>query len=319
MSDKFVYQNARVKSLEKTLFSSQSVARLLDCATKDEVYKTLVDFGIGSGVNAEDGDFDALFKKEEENAAEFLREFNVDNVLDVFLIHYDFLNLKILIKSRLSGKAPNLAPVGRYQTDEIMRFLADENSVPDEFEEPLKAIRTLKDAGKLTPHRLDCIVDKGEYACIFRMLSKKDSKLKRYFKTKVDFLNLNTFLRAKRLGLDKKYVEESLISGGSLDFLTDIYDESLETLGDRVRYTDYAVPTLQAIESGNLTAFEVYADNALLKMWKEDKDDLFSVSPIVSFYLSKIADIRISSLIVAGVKNGVDRQKIKERMRDIYA
>ena len=66
-------------------------------------------------------------------------------------------------------------------------------------------------------------------------------------------------------------------------------------------------------------AFEVEQDNALLKMWKDNKDDMFSVAPIVAFYLTKITQIRVAKLAVAGIKNGVEQSQIRERMREIYA
>ena len=65
MSDTFVYQNARVKGMESTLFSSQSVGRLLDCTSTDAAFKALTDMGFGSGASVADGNFDALFGVEE--------------------------------------------------------------------------------------------------------------------------------------------------------------------------------------------------------------------------------------------------------------
>ena len=54
-------------------------------------------------------------------------------------------------------------------------------------------------------------------------------------------------------------------------------------------------------------------------MWKDNKNDLFGVAPIVSFYLTKVTQIRVAKLAVAGIKNGVEQGQIKERMREIYA
>ncbi|MDE6302250.1 MAG: V-type ATPase subunit, partial [Clostridia bacterium] len=123
MSDKFVYQNARVKSMESSLFTAQSVGRLLDCTSAQSAFRALLDMGFGAGTSVEHGNFDALFAYEEEKAAEFLHEFNVDGALDAFLIQYDFLNLKALFKSGVTGKAAVLAPDGLYHTDDIKSWI----------------------------------------------------------------------------------------------------------------------------------------------------------------------------------------------------
>lgn len=73
------------------------------------------------------------------------------------------------------------------------------------------------------------------------------------------------------------------------------------------------------VESGDLVAFEKDADDALLKIWKDEASDMFSVAPIVSYYLTKKTELKNVKLIVAGIKNKVPEKTIKERMRELYA
>ena len=72
-------------------------------------------------------------------------------------------------------------------------------------------------------------------------------------------------------------------------------------------------------EGGKLVVFEAKTDDSLLKVWKSEKDDLYSIAPIVAFYMSRKTELKIAKLIVAGVKNRVAPQIIKERMRELYA
>ena len=90
-------------------------------------------------------------------------------------------------------------------------------------------------------------------------------------------------------------------------------------LKERCKRTAYEEIVTKAIDGGNIAAFEKEVDDELLKMWKIQKDDLFSVAPIVAYYLAKITQIRVVKLAVAGIKNGVEPEKIKERMRELYA
>ncbi len=159
MSDKFVYQNARVKSMESTLFSSQSVGRLLDCTSTDAAFKALTDMGFGSGASVADGNFDALFGVEEARAAEFLREFNADGALDVFLAEYDFLNLKTAFKSSITGKKPTEAPNGSYEFDEIKGWLAQDTKtdVPAHFVSAVSELKSLAQSETVSPHKVSLI------------------------------------------------------------------------------------------------------------------------------------------------------------------
>lgn len=72
-------------------------------------------------------------------------------------------------------------------------------------------------------------------------------------------------------------------------------------------------------QSKNVVAFEVASENALLKEWKDADFDMFSIAPIVAYYLTKKTELKVVKLIVAGIKNHVDPQIIKERMRELYA
>ena len=321
MSDKFVYQNARVKSMEASLFSAQSVSRLLDCTTVDAAFKALADMGFGSGASVADGDFDALFLTEEARAVDFLKEFNVDGALDAFLAEYDFLNLKSAFKSSVTKKPAVKAPNGKYDFDEIKGWIEQDakQDIPAHFVGAVNELKKLVLTDSVSPHKVDCIVDRALYEYIFSSLKKNAKTERKYFTIKADAANINAFLRCKRLGLSKAYFAEGFIEGGELDFLPSIYEQSLDVLKEKCKRTYYGEWVAKAVDENNLVALEVTVDNALLKMWKDEKDDLFSVAPIVAYYLTKVTQIRVAKLAVAGIKNGVDQAKIKERIRELYA
>jgi len=72
-------------------------------------------------------------------------------------------------------------------------------------------------------------------------------------------------------------------------------------------------------DSLNIVALEVSIDNDLLKMFRDEYNDMFSIAPIVNYYLTRRTEIKLTKLIVAGIKNHVDPAIIRERMREIYA
>lgn len=325
MSDKFVFQNAKIKHMEPKLLTSQNVQRLLECSSSADAYKLITEIGYGAGLTSDRADFDELFRHEEENAVAVLREFNVDGALDAFLIQCDYLNIKAFIKAEASSSknAPMLMPYGMLDTDDLRAAVisGDVSNLPAEMGDAVKVILKLIGEDKITPHSVDTIVDKAMYRDIIRKIKKQGALEKLYFTRKIDFLNIASFLRCKKLGLAEKFFIDGFIDGGELEqkFFADIFDSPVEILKEKCKYTPYQDIVAKVAESGNLVEFEVDCDNTLLKIWKDERDDMFSVAPIVNFYLTKTTELKVVKLIVAGIKNHVDPQLIRERMRELYA
>lgn len=318
MSEKFVYENARIKSLESKLLTRQSLQRLIDSPSKQAAFKTLLDMGFGSGANAQQGDFDALFAAEEEKDVALLKEFNVSGALDAFLLQYDFLNLKLLLKGFASGKnVDSGGPEGTKSFSELKELLSqNDDKLCGDMGEAIVKTRALVSAGKATPRAIDIVADKRMFAA--QMAAAKDKLVKEYFRVKIDGINLLALLRAKKLGLSEEFFKEGYIDGGKLD-VKELFAASNDALFDAVKGSAFFEPFKKAVESANVIAFEVAADDILLSRVRARKDDMFSVAPILSYCLQKQTELKAAKLIVAGIKNGVDGAVIRERLRDVNA
>ncbi len=320
MSDKFVYQNARIKSRETKLLTSQSLQRLLECTTLSDAFRTLLDMGFGGGAQVAVGDFDALFEKEGERQLEFLKEFNVDGALDAFLIQYDYLNLKALLKARAGGKLKTFAE-GLYAVEQLSTALEQDKfeELPVHFRRAAEFVCSGIANGTATPRKIDCAVDREMYADIADRTKRQGKLIRTYFETRADFANLSTFMRCRRYALDKQIYLESEVPGGNISYLKDIYEESDEKLLERLKGSVYFDAVKTFAEDGNIPSFEVERDNALLRMVKSEKDDMFSAAPILAYHLGRVTELGAAKLIIAGIKNKVVPSKIKERMRELYA
>ncbi len=324
MSDKFLYQNARIKAMENKLLSSQHIQRLFECENSDEAFKLLADAGFGAGKSVAAGDFDALFAAEEEAACDILREFNADGALDAILIRNDYHNLKALIKIRLAEKDEcALAPRGICDTEDLRAAVFGGKSVvlPHGLTAALAKAEKMISDGKATPRRIGAAIDREGGKDAARLAKAGGEAVREYCAKRADFANISVFVRAKRLGLSVKDFEESFFFGGEIElseFLS-IFDSGLDALKEKTKYTPYAETVAKLCDGGGFAEFEKNRDDVLIEIFRSRSDDMFSAAPVLNYYFTRIQAIKAAKLVVAGIKNNVDRALIKERMRDIYA
>lgn len=323
MLDKFVFQNAKIKHRESKLLPYQTVQRLLDCTKTEDAFKILTEAGFGAGVSVENGDFDAMFAAEEANAVAILKEMNVDGALDAFLIQYDYLNLKALLKASVTGAKVYDAPCGKYEIEDLQTSIVagDTSKLSVYMADAVKSVQKLIADEKANPRAIDTLTDRAMYKEISVLVKKSGKLAEEYFIRKIDYTNILTFMRCRKLGLDQKAFADNFIEGGELDIKTfeAVFEATDEAFKDKCKFTAYQDIVAKLADEANFVAFEVETDNALLNMWKANKSDMFSIAPIVSYYLTKITEIKVTKLIVAGIKNHVDAALIRERMRDLYA
>lgn len=320
MSYKFLYQNAQIKSRESKLLTQQGVQRLLDASDTREASRALAELGFGT-----DGEnFDVVFKRAEDENIALLKEMNEGGALDAFLIESDYTNLKILLKAFVSGlKAETFAPDGLFEVGFLQNAIetGEVAALPRQMQEIILKTQEALAGGQISAHKLDIDVDKTQYAHQLELCKKSGKVAKEYFEKRIDYLNISSFERARRLNLDQSFFEECFINGGKIALTTfqSVWEIHGEELLKPFKETAYFEDLKALDEGGKLVVFEAKSDNALLKLWKGEKDDLYSISPIVAFYMSRKTELKIAKLIVAGVKNHVAPQIIKERMRELYA
>lgn len=320
MSYKFLYQNAQIKSRESKLLTQQGVQRLLDASDTREASRALAELGFGT-----DGEnFDVVFKRAEDENIALLKEMNEGGALDAFLIESDYTNLKILLKAFVSGlKAETFAPDGLFEVGFLQNAIetGEVAALPKQMQEIILKTQEALASGQISAHKLDIDVDKTQYAHQLELCKKSGKVAKEYFEKRIDYLNISSFERARRLNLDQSFFEECFINGGKIALTTfqSVWELHGEELLKPFKETAYFEDLKALDEGGKLVVFEAKTDDSLLKVWKSEKDDLYSIAPIVAFYMSRKTELKIAKLIVAGVKNRVAPQIIKERMRELYA
>ncbi len=319
MSDKFLFENARIKAMESKLLTSQHMQRLADCSSADEAFRVMLELGFGQGQTIAVGDFDALIGKEEENTVALLRAFNSTGALDALLLDADYHNAKALVKAEITGDKPSIMPEGLTSVEDIKSAIAgDYDGVTAIMAEAIGEIAKRISDGSVTSRYIDITLDRATFREQLERAKKGGKKLVAYFVSKIDYANISSFYRTEKIGADVEFFKENFVDGGTISIETfERCFGSDESLKSELKSTPYGEIFSLLLEEG-LVRFETERDNAILRGWKKEFNDLDSPAPIVYYYLAKRTEIKVAKLIVAGIKNHVDSSLIKERTREIY-
>ena len=317
--ESYIYAVARIRSQEQRLLSSSFYEQLL--AAPDEA--ACLRFLSERGWEGSDEGPEAMLKTESRKTWLLLGELVKDpSVFDVFRYAADYHNLKAAIKE--SGQENKLP--GVYRDDGTVPAALFEKAVaemdPSILPERMRACA--KEAAKVflqTRDGLltDCIVDRAALEDIFRAGEESGEELLRqYAELTVVTADIKIAVRAQRTGKDRKFLERSLAPCRTLDIgqLADAAQLGFAEVCGYLEKTDYAgaVPELRKSQA----AFECWCDNVLLRAIRPQIHNPFGLGPLAAFALARESEIKTVRMILAGKRNGISADTIRERVRETY-
>jgi V/A-type H+-transporting ATPase subunit C len=328
---KYLYAVSRVKALENNLLSRSTVERMLEASTPEEALKILGETDYGNYFGEVDRVYD--FEKALEQSLKFTYKVLEDSTRDprfslLSRLKHDFHNLKVLLKEKYLGEDYGhiLSHTGSMDLDAMKKAVEDKDfsgfnpHMKDAFERAVVDFELNGD-----PQRIDVILDQGLYSALKELVAElEDRYLSEMLEAEIDLININTFLRVKKMGRNAKFLETVLINGGSLDrsFFMDAMGEPVSSFADKLssgRYDRVAVEGVQSwIDTGSSTVLEKLSDDFLLNMAKKGKYAAFGVLPIIGYLKAKENEVKIVRMIMVGKINGIPADNLRERLRDVY-
>ncbi len=320
------YAAGRVQVLSQSLLSASSLERLLSAGTVNEVARALSEMGWGEVHTKRD--VERLANEQVRAACALVRECSSEpDATDCFLLKYDILNLKLLIKARVLGvSAGELSECGTLDPELLRRCVEENNYQPlepalrDALVEIEKHI-----AVNMDPLYVDAELDKAYYALVKRKLSAvHDDAIKRYFSAKADLTNLLIALRSGRMGRSADFAAALFVPGGELpiDGLKRLSGES-EYLTRLIYLKPYADRVKRAILSDgakvDLAALEKQADDYLLGLIRPHRYETSSILPLIGYLLAREREAAALRLIVTAKDARVSEEAVLTRLRALYA
>lgn len=325
MKEGLIFANARAKAKEYNLLSEERLHRMMEAKSLDEAVRILIETNYAGGMIVEGNNFYDLLREEERLVTQFVREVAPPNVgFECFFLRNDYHNLKALFKGKF-GKLKDIGdmilPDGNYAFSELKeRMEGDKLNFNPYVPEAVKIINKAYEMGQGSARTIDVEFDKAMFRDISdRLNDNSDKYIKQYFIALIDLTNISTFVRTVRIHASNAFFTDNFIDGGklSLKIFTDCSND-LNKLASAISGTDYA-EFVNYLNDKDLSGFETNQDNRLLAIFSKNKTDMFSVAPIVGYYLAKQSEIKVIRVVLVCIKNKVPYEEMKKRVRALYA
>jgi V/A-type H+-transporting ATPase subunit C len=323
----YLYASARIKALEKNLLSRERLERMCEARSMEEALKVLTESGWPDIPAPTLASVENALAQRRNETFSLVRSLAPDKRLpDVFLIKYDYHNIKTILRSEVTGEDPEplLINAGRISSRQMMLMLR-ENIFSGISDVMSHAIVETRDVLSRTqdPQLLDFLLDKAMYAEMLAMAEALGSDyLLKYVKLMIDSVNLRAAVRLRRMGKGFEALRYALISGGNVStsrLLNEITPDLIESTFAGSVLSEAAAAGAAALKGeGSLAAMDLECDDALLKYLKSAKYIAFGAEPLIGYLAAQEAEITAIRTVIAGRLAELNPETIIERLRETY-
>ena len=320
-----------IRILEKRLLTRNRLERMIEAQTPEEVLKLLGETEYSQDMADIHGsqDYEIILKRETERVFSIVRNMIKNTgIVDVLSLKYDYHNLKVLLKSKITGKdfSSLLMQAGTIDASKFkVKFETQSNDLPQEIMEAIDEVQKDFEENH-NPQRIDIIVDKHYFRNLSRLAKKINVKvITDYVEGLIDFQNMITLFRVQKQKRDARFLETVIFEGGTISknkIVASINDNTDTILNKfkKEKLGTYLVKGLEAFsETKRLSELEKISDNYLMELNKESKYVVFGPEPLFTYLVAKEREINAVRMIMVSKINNISSDKIRERLRETYA
>lgn len=320
MDTRYVYITGRVRALEARLLDKLKMERMIAAASAKTSLSELDETDYGPYVSQlkEINNFEELLSAELKRLYSFIDKGSLDKELtDLFRMHYDFHNLKVLLKNKFKEQPFPL---------EELPFIDLGTIEPLKIGEEKKFLRVQEEATiafrrNKNPQDIDIILDKEYYRlCVTKAEEAENEFVIGLFRMKIDLINIRTFFRCRTLRRSRDFFSKVFIKGGTLirAFFLEFYEKEESAFLGKLSFTPYA-KVIMRYEREGLKGLELSCDNFLLEYLKKTKLVTAGLEVLIAYLIAKENEIKLLRSILTGKINEIPTQMIRERMRDTFS
>ena len=328
ITSSYPYASARVKALEGRLITKDKIARVIEAKDADAAMRSLSEIGYGQPAPA-GASFEQLISKELLEADALLGAISPnESFTRIMRSERDFYNLKVLIKLLMQDKPLDSVPLSPGNIPvETLRNALGENSyrdLPDTMTAGMHYIDR-KFAAAADASIIGLALDRA-YAKEIRGLLKElsDPLVTAYFQAYFDLSNFIALMRVRASDYGKETFERVFVKGGTIDRSVfakafDVADESLlsATLSSEYRRA-MASAFVEYQKSKSLYMLEKARDDYLLSLLQKQRSDMFSIGPLMGYYIAKQREAAAVRMVMTGKLGGISAETVSARMKELY-
>ena len=320
-----------IRILEKRLLTRNRLERMIEAQTPEEVLKLLGETEYSQDMADIRGsqDYEIILKRETERVFSIVRNMIKNTgIVDVLSLKYDYHNLKVLLKSKITGKdfSSLLMQAGTIDASKFkVKFETQSNDLPQEIMEAIDEVQKDFEENH-NPQRIDIIVDKHYFRNLSRLAKEIDVKvITDYVEGLIDFQNMITLFRVQKQKRDARFLETVIFEGGTIskNKIVESINDNTDTILNKFKKEKlgtYLVKGLEAFsETKRLSELEKISDNYLMELNKESKYVVFGPEPLFTYLVAKEREINAVRMIMVSKINNISSDKIRERLRETYA
>lgn len=315
----YAYAVGRLRVKELSLLSSSDTAHLISAKS----YSDAVSYLNTKGYEITSEDYSAALKKQKDELWNLMKELLKDiHEFDSLIIQNDYHNLKIALKSAVSGADGEklLVSPSVYSSADIYSAVAEKsfNLLPEELRAPAEKAYDILIQTR-SAQNADAVCDRAAMEAMLRYGKKASSKI---------FAELASYRVAAS---DIKIVYRSTLAEKSKEFMTSAAAPCpLFDTEKLIESSSGGVEGICAFLEGtpfkagadalrqNAAAFEKICDDMIMTIIEKGKQTAFGIEPIVAFYEAKQSELLTVRIILAGKLSGASEEIISERVRKLY-
>ena len=315
----YLYATMNIRAQEKKLLNAQVIERMTEARSPEEAAKLLSDFGYSATAMLTFDDVENAIGLAEEDTVKTVSEAcENDFIKEVFLLKYDFHNLKAIIKSSFIKQDAEhlLSNVSSVPKDVLVSAVksGDFSRVPEKMAEAYKTgTELLSHTGNA--ELLDYMLDEVCFEMMMDAAKKSGSKfLEGYVSLLADISNLRLAVRLKRRKSEDE-LSKRLLPFGNIEKEQFLKKDFWESLASSSLSRAAELGKLTAEGNGSFAAFERELDIAVAEYMKEAKYVSFDERPIIAYLASREADFCTVRIIMSGKIMGLSPDEIRSRLR----
>ncbi len=326
----YAYTSGKIRALETKILNQTDIERMVDAPDFATAFKVLNDTDYADNLlEVEPINYRDALRDDYQQLYNLLKKITPDpRLFKLIFLERDLVNIKFLFKAKYLGvNVDNLLKKESviYPPNYLKEFIFNRKDLGLDQETKdliIEAESLLTESRQ--PDFIDLILTKGYFALSQKLAKKIGNQLIiSLVKIQINNANLLTWLRAKRLNLDKAKIAEKFIPGGDLDLqqLVQLYSE--ETRNIRPIFNKYydrqvAESYDSYCERNLLFELEKALENFKTRYAQKTKMVAFGPEVVMAYHLAKQIAVGNMVIIMTGKFNKIPGEEIKKTLREIY-